>query len=103
VGKVGSPEKPLSDLGYQTYMAFWKYKVAAHLLDVRARTRVGIDEIATQTAIRPEDVIEALQALGVLLRRRSDGALIVSKESVRNWATANGINLAPLIDADSVL
>jgi len=31
-GKTGSPEKPLSDLGHRTYVAYWTHKVLNYLL-----------------------------------------------------------------------
>lgn len=32
-GKVGSPEKPLSDLGHRTYVSYWTHKVLNLLIE----------------------------------------------------------------------
>ncbi|KAL1920124.1 uncharacterized protein VTP21DRAFT_1270 [Calcarisporiella thermophila] len=62
--KLGSPERPLSDLGLRSFQSFW----AGQLLRVlRERTgEVSISELSHLTAMRVSDVVSTLRALGLL-------------------------------------
>lgn len=53
--KLGSPEKPLSDLGLLSYRAYWAEIIVDCLLN--ARDDISIDEIANKTAITHNDVM----------------------------------------------
>ena len=54
-GKLGSPEKPLSDLGLLGYRAYWQEKIVELLLD--SEDEVSLDEIAQRTAIIHGDIM----------------------------------------------
>ena len=53
--KLGSPEKPLSDLGLLGYRAYWGETILGLLLTVD--DDISIDEIAQKTAITHADVM----------------------------------------------
>lgn len=53
--KLGSPEKPLSDLGLIGYRAFWLEKIMEFLIESES-TEINVDEIAHKTAITHQDV-----------------------------------------------
>ncbi|TGZ84690.1 hypothetical protein EX30DRAFT_337182 [Ascodesmis nigricans] len=72
-GKLGSPEKPLSDLGLLSYRAFWQDTVVEWLLNEqeKAGSRGGgvettIEEIASATAMTTADVIHTLNILNMI-------------------------------------
>jgi len=54
-GKLGSPEKPLSDLGLLSYRAYWAETIVEILLN--SRDDISIDEIATKSSIVHSDVM----------------------------------------------
>ena len=54
-GKLGSPEKPLSDLGLLSYRAYWAETIVELLLSTR--DDISIDELANRTAIVHSDVM----------------------------------------------
>lgn len=54
-GKVGSPEKPLSDLGLIGYRAYWAEKIVECLLELEP-TDISLDEIANRTCILQQDI-----------------------------------------------
>ena len=63
-GKVGSPEKPLSDLGALSYRSYWS-QVLLEMLH-RHRDNISIRDISVRTAIRTEDIVSTLQSLGLV-------------------------------------
>lgn len=63
-GKLGSPEKPLSDLGLLSYRAFWQDTIVDQLMLVKGETT--IDELASSSAMTTQDVIHTLQNLNML-------------------------------------
>jgi histone acetyltransferase MYST1 len=62
--QVGSPEKPLSDLGLVSYRSYWT-RVILNLLRMREGT-ISIKEIAEFTCIKAEDIISTLQHLNLI-------------------------------------
>ena len=70
-GKLGSPEKPLSDLGLLGYRAYW----AETIIDLLMNTTedISIDDIAQKTSITHADVMNTyVPILSVLLLRTAD-------------------------------
>lgn len=57
-GKLGSPEKPLSDLGLLSYRAYWAETIVELLLQQQQiDSEISIDEIAQKTAFMQADVM----------------------------------------------
>lgn len=56
-GKLGSPEKPLSDLGLLGYRAYWQEKIIDLLVNADDQEELSIDDIAQRTAITHADVL----------------------------------------------
>lgn len=62
--KIGSPEKPLSDLGKLSYKNYW-----TELLVVVLKERgysLGLKELSAITFIKLEDVVSTMQALNMI-------------------------------------
>ncbi|OAQ27743.1 hypothetical protein K457DRAFT_42793, partial [Linnemannia elongata AG-77] len=60
-GKVGSPEKPLSDLGKLGYVSYW---ITAILRELYPQVAFSIRELAAKTGIMEEDLLETLVTMG---------------------------------------
>ncbi|KAK7538085.1 histone acetyltransferase-like protein esa1 [Phyllosticta citribraziliensis] len=78
-GKLGSPEKPLSDLGLLGYRAFWQETIVDLLMDGRADA--NIEELGSITAMTTNDVLHTLQNLN-MLRYSKNQHVIVLTDSV---------------------
>lgn len=63
-GKLGSPEKPLSDLGLLGYRAYWQEIIVEMLMDGRADA--NIEEIGAMAAMTTNDVLHTLQSLNMI-------------------------------------
>jgi histone acetyltransferase MYST1 len=72
--KIGSPEKPISDLGKVSYLSYWS-KVITDILEHRLIAMgdeneeeecVSIEQLARMTSITSADIVETLKWLKVL-------------------------------------
>jgi len=81
--RVGSPEKPLSDLGLLSYRSFWSYEICQLLkreiakLDDDEDMQLSIADIAQATSFMTEDIISTLQFLDILRYAYGKGEYIV--------------------------
>ncbi len=64
-GRVGSPEKPLSDLGQISYRSYW-CRCILELLKNYKKKSISIMDITKMTSIITDDVILALNYLGLI-------------------------------------
>lgn len=68
-GRLGSPEKPLSDLGLLGYRAYWAETVVDLLTDAEGAGGKGecsVEELGALTAMTTGDVLHTLQNLNML-------------------------------------
>jgi len=65
--KVGSPEKPISDLGKVSYLSYWTGTLVAFLSEKLPNTEISIEEVSRQSCITTADIIETLKYLKVLV------------------------------------
>ncbi|WFD23259.1 histone acetyltransferase [Malassezia equina] len=56
--RLGSPEKPLSDLGFLTYRSYWKWAVSRVL---NADPHCSLEDITARTGMKMDDVLYTLQ------------------------------------------
>uniref|UniRef100_A0A1B0AZA3 Histone acetyltransferase n=1 Tax=Glossina palpalis gambiensis TaxID=67801 RepID=A0A1B0AZA3_9MUSC len=64
-GKIGSPEKPLSDLGLISYRSYWKDVLLDYLCN-RSGSTLSIKDVSQEMAIYSYDIVSTLQALGMM-------------------------------------
>ena len=76
----GTPERPLSDLGYISYKSFWT-RVLLHTLKNQG-TSLTVKTLAETTGIRAEDIIATLQGLKFLRTWKGHHVLNVSMKTV---------------------
>ncbi|CAD6888372.1 unnamed protein product, partial [Tilletia caries] len=69
-GKLGSPEKPLSDLGLMGYRAYWMETIVELLLELEklegAENETSIEDLANKTSITHGDILHTCTALNML-------------------------------------
>lgn len=65
-GRLGSPEKPLSDLGLLGYRAYWAQTVVDVLIQEGRDDKITIEEIGALSAMTTPDVLHTLQNLNML-------------------------------------
>ncbi|ODM92558.1 Histone acetyltransferase KAT5 [Orchesella cincta] len=86
-GKLGSPEKPLSDLGLLSYRSYWSHTILGILIgkepEIGGNTaELTISDIANMTSIKREDIVSSLGSCGVCSYYK-DSLVIVITEAKR--------------------
>jgi len=103
-GRLGGPEKPLSELGRKGYIKFWEARVANAILGMKIKSTMTVEELATRCWLLPEDAIAALKNMDVLEKsKKADGGLFVSKTGVKEWVAKDRIDLTSPISAEGFI
>ena len=79
-GRVGAPEKPLSDLGLLSFRSYWTEILLGALSTQKGNC--SIKDLSTATAIRTEDVISTLQSLNLIKFWKGQHVIAVSPKTV---------------------
>jgi len=89
-GKLGSPEKPLSDLGLLSYRSYWTQTMLEILLGLKGQEgnppNITINEICEQTSIRKEDVVSTLQHLNLVQYYKGQYIICLTPEVLERHA-----------------
>ncbi|KLO14843.1 hypothetical protein SCHPADRAFT_850517 [Schizopora paradoxa] len=75
-GKLGSPEKPLSDLGLLSYRAYWAETIVELLLN--SQDELSIDDIAQRTSITHVDVMNTCTTLQLFKHYKGQHVICLS-------------------------
>jgi len=80
-GKAGTPERPLSDMGYIAYCSYWK----KHLLDILVdrQGEISIKELSDMTMFKTDDIVITLQRLHLIRYWKGDHIIAISDEVVK--------------------
>ncbi|XP_053548121.1 histone acetyltransferase KAT6B isoform X2 [Bombina bombina] len=79
-GQTGSPEKPLSDLGRLSYLAYWK-SVIIDYLSTHLEKQISVKALSRATGMCPHDIATTLQHLN-MIDRRGDRFVIIRREKL---------------------
>lgn len=89
-GRVGSAERPLSELGQLSFYPYWMRKIAPVLRRFVGKSDVddgvSVLEISKQAGITPEDVAETLKHFGMLKEWGTAGVVLVANE---DWVNSS--------------
>ncbi|KAF9605185.1 hypothetical protein IFM89_014298 [Coptis chinensis] len=87
-GKVGTPERPLSDLGLLSYRGYW----TRVLLDIlkKHKSNISIKELSDMTAIKAEDILTTLQSLELIQYRKGQHAICADPKVLDRHLKAAG-------------
>ncbi|XP_013783186.1 histone acetyltransferase KAT7-like isoform X1 [Limulus polyphemus] len=86
--KVGSPEKPLSDLGLISYRSYWKCILLDYLCHYDGK-EISIKDISQETAINAYDIVSTLQALGMLKYWKGRHLVLKKQELLDEYMAKN--------------
>ena len=94
-GKFGSPERPLSDLGFSTYFAYWTQKICETLKNIEGDS-ITINEIAEKTQIRHKDIHKVMTELQLLRYLEGNYIIIADKKILEELEKKTGKKGYPL-------
>merc|ERR1719232_2078404 len=77
---VGSPEKPLSDLGKLSYRSYWSWVLLEILKDFRGT--LSIKDLSAMTSITQTDIISTLQSLNLVKYWKGQHVICVTPKLV---------------------
>lgn len=80
-GRVGSPERPLSDLGAVSYRSYWTRVILETLRD-SGKSSLSIKDISDRTSIRTEDVVKTLEGLSLIKYWKGDHIISVTQKII---------------------
>ena len=93
--KFGSPERPLSDLGFSTYFAFWTKKICETLRNWEGDT-ISINEIAEKTYIKQSDIHNVMNDLQLLKYHEGNYIIVADKKILEELEKRTGKSGYPL-------
>ncbi|KAL8915451.1 MAG: hypothetical protein Q9171_000015 [Xanthocarpia ochracea] len=99
-GRIGGPEKPLSELGRIGYLKFWQARIASAILGIKNKSTLSVEQIANACWMLPEDVITTLKEMDILgtKRKKNDNSVIINKARVRAWLIESQVDLTAPVD-----
>lgn len=82
-GKLGSPEKPLSDLGLLGYRAYWQEVIVDLLMEREAEAAgssgsISVEDIGATLAMTTNDVLHTLQNLNMLRYSNKNHVIVLT-------------------------
>ncbi|KAL5112326.1 Histone acetyltransferase KAT5 [Taenia crassiceps] len=86
-GKLGSPEKPLSDLGLLSYRSYWTMTIMEILLSIKPsepgqESGISLSDLIDRTSMKRDDVVATLSYLNVLYYVKGQYVIFLSKENI---------------------
>ena len=92
-GKLGSPEKPLSDLGLLSYRQYWTEKILEILLACNETDeKITIEGISTALAMTTQDVEHTLQAMKMQVYHKNDHKIVIPEALIKQREKAKAKN-----------
>lgn len=97
-GRIGSPEKPLSDLGLLSYRSFWSEVLVGILKETHSGRKsekkptgtaviseISIDQLSALTSFTTDDILHTLQAIDALRYHRGNHVIVLSEKVIDDW------------------
>lgn len=94
-GKVGTPEVPLSDLGFLSYFSWWSQRLVDILLK-SDREDITIADLSKETAIKQTDIIMVLERLNILRYYQGQHVLFTEKKYLEDVYKLTGRPTIPI-------
>lgn len=88
--KLGSPEKPLSDLGLLSYRSFWADAIVE--LIVEHKGEISVAEISDATAFTHDDIMHTLQSMDLLKYHKGQFVIYLNEEILAQYEKSRSKN-----------
>eukprot|EP00835_Amoeboradix_gromovi_P006399 NODE_744_length_4636_cov_0.275033.p1 type:complete len:359 gc:universal NODE_744_length_4636_cov_0.275033:2396-3472(+) len=105
--KIGSPEKPLSDLGLLSYIDYWSETILDKLFEIYSKpeisepAEISLDQLSRVTSITVDDLLRAFQIMGALKWHNGQQTIIIPK-TIRSLYEKKKLKLRRDIDPSCI-
>lgn len=99
-GKVGTPERPLSDLGRVSYRSYWAFVLLSILQSHRGS--ISIRQLSEMSAIKTGDIINTLNSLSLIKYWKGQHMISVSPRVIQEHLSAESSRNAPQVDVSKL-
>jgi len=100
-GQVGSPEKPLSDLGRLSYRSYWSYVLLDQLKELRGT--ITIRDLSENTCITQQDIIWTLRSLNMVKYWKGSHIICVTPKLVEDFLKSSSFKRPRLLCEPSLI
>jgi hypothetical protein len=83
--KLGSPERPLSDLGLISYRNYWKGKLLCHMASFIHDSELSIKDTSLETGILSNDIISTFQYIGLIKYWKGKHVILKNKDLINKY------------------
>jgi len=83
-GKIGSPEKPLSDLGLISYRAYWKDILLCYMCNYPEK-EISIKSMSEEMGIHSYDIVSTLQYLGMIKYWKGKHVILKKEDVIEDY------------------
>lgn len=83
-GVIGSPEKPLSDLGRLSYRSYWAYTLLELMKGRCSAEQTSIAELSEASGITPDDIIYTLQSMKMIKYWKGQNVICVTAKTIND-------------------
>jgi len=85
-GKLGTPERPISDLGLVSYRSYWVYAMLEILQ--KHRGSISVQELSNMLKFRTDDIVKTLQAFNMIKYFGGQHSIYVSPKTLDTYYTS---------------
>lgn len=84
--EIGSPEKPLSDLGKLSYRTYWTYVLLEYfsMMSDDDLSGLTLDALSLATGIKPEDILSTMQSLSLIYHLKGQFVIRIERAQVKD-------------------
>uniref|UniRef100_A0A5S6R4N1 histone acetyltransferase n=1 Tax=Trichuris muris TaxID=70415 RepID=A0A5S6R4N1_TRIMR len=84
-GEVGTPEKPLSELGKFSYTSYWKSAIFEFFDKNRNMKSCNIKRISETTGMTPVDIVETMQSLNMIVLQNDTLKFVIDWNAIDKY------------------
>ena len=84
-GRVGRPERPLSDMGRVSYRRWWTEQLMDALSQYAHGSSVQVAELSDRSAIQREDIVAVLRDMDMVTYQKGQYVCTVNQRRITEW------------------
>uniref|UniRef100_A0A914DEJ9 Histone acetyltransferase n=1 Tax=Acrobeloides nanus TaxID=290746 RepID=A0A914DEJ9_9BILA len=99
-GRIGTPEKPLSDLGKVSYRSFWWWLLLGKLDEIPTENIMTVNDLSRITGIHPDDIQSTFTPMGLCKFWRGEYVVNTNPQIIQYFKSQTKLYKEPRIILD---